>query len=319
MIVAAGSGPVAAQNPSHGPLTYEEGSPLHRLTFTAPMEAAPTLAAGVWGVDLGLAYSNIFEQDADAGHEIFLDLERLYSAVSVRYGVSARLEVAARLLWETTGGGVLDGAIVAWHDFFGFGQANRDRFPEGAYRQLFRDGGGTVYLDTPRRRFAFEELRLSAKATAATWREERGVLAVKVGARVPTTSDPRSPERGDVSLAALTRVPMGSWYLHGQLGASTVRATPELEPILRDATTFFGLALERSFGWIAAVAQYQVQSPVLRGFDHREVDRAASNLVLGFSGALGERWQWDAFFQEDLPSDTPAIDFTIGVRLSRSW
>jgi hypothetical protein len=37
------------------------------------------------------------------------------------------------------------------------------------------------------------------------------------------------------------------------------------------------------------------------------------------SGALGERWHWDASFQEDLPSDTPAIDFTLGLRVSRSW
>jgi hypothetical protein len=37
------------------------------------------------------------------------------------------------------------------------------------------------------------------------------------------------------------------------------------------------------------------------------------------SGALGERWRWDASFQEDLPSDTPAIDFTVGLRVSRSW
>jgi hypothetical protein len=101
-------------------------------------------------------------------------------------------------------------------------------------------------------------------------------------------------------------------------GAVAVRAAPELDPVLRDMSTFFGLAVERSLGRnIGAVAQYQIASPMLRGFDHRELDAPSSNLVLGLAGSWGEAWSWDMSFQEDLPADTPAIDFTLGLRLSR--
>jgi hypothetical protein len=85
-------------------------------------------------------------------------------------------------------------------------------------------------------------------------------------------------------------------------------------------TGFAGLALERPLtDRLAAVAQLQLASPLLRGFDHRELDWPANNLVLGLAGAWGQGWTWDASFQEDLPADTPAVDFTVSLRLSRSW
>ena len=55
------------------------------------------------------------------------------------------------------------------------------------------------------------------------------------------------------------------------------------------------------------MVQYQVQSPVLESFDHRELERPPSNLVLGASGRVGSTWGWDVSFQEDLPADTPAM------------
>jgi hypothetical protein len=99
-----------------------------------------------------------------------------------------------------------------------------------------------------------------------------------------------------------------------------VRASPELDPVLRDVTTFFGVAAERALGEsLAALVQYQLASPVLAGFEHRELDWPASNLLLGVAGRWGEAWSWDASFQEDVPADTPAIDFTLGFRVSRRW
>jgi hypothetical protein len=283
------------------------------------METAAPLARGGVAAELWLGYSNIFEQDSSATHMVFIDMERLTSAVTVRWGATDRLEVGGRVLLETTGPGVLDGAIRRWHELFGFGQANRDQFPEGRYAQFLSGGGDTVYLDVPRAALVFEDLRLFAKLLAHASPDGRNVLSARAEARIPGGSNPAAGERVDFALALLGRAGRGPWFVHGMVGASTLRASEELEPILRDASTFLTLALERSFGSFSAVAQYQVQSPVLRSFDHRELDRSPSNLVLGMSGALGERWRWDASFQEDLPSDTPAIDFTLGLRVSRSW
>lgn len=309
----------SAQNPSHGPLTFEEGSPLHRLSYTAMMEDGGLTAPGTVVAELYMGLSNIFEQDSSATHVLLLDLERVVTTLTVRWGATGRLELGGRVTLETTGGGVLDGVILAFHERVGFGQANRDRFVEGAYDQRLRKGDGTVFLDIPRKTLGFEDARLFAKLEAAGSDDGRNVLSLKTEIRLPGRSNRAASERVDVALMAVGRLGLGNWFLHGMVGASTVRASTALEPILRGASTFLTLGLERSFGALSAVAQYQAQSPVLKSFDHRELDRAATNMIFGLSGDLGELWSWDASLQEDLPADTPAVDFTLGLRVSRAW
>ena len=307
--------------PAFGPLTAEEGSPLQRIAYTATAEGADVVAPGSVSAGVWLGVSNIFEQDSASTHLLFLDLERLTTALTVRVGVWEGLEVGGRLTLESTGAGVLDAAIHWWHERLGFGQANRDRFPAGAYRQRLEDGSGRVLLDARPRTLALDEIRVFAKWRAAAAADGRSVLALRATTRVPVTSDLFGSESADLALAALGRVALGSWYAHGMLGASTVRASAaELDARLDDSAAFLMLGVERSLGSsVAAVVQWSIASAVLRGFHDRELDRAPSNLVLGLAGRAGDAWRWDVSFQEDVPADTPAVDFTLGLRLSRTW
>jgi hypothetical protein len=309
-----------AQRPSFGPLTWEEGSPLQRIAHTPALEPADVIGRGRISADLWLGYSNIFEQDSSATHRLFLDTERLLTAATVRWGVSDRLEVGGRLTLETTGGGVLDSFVEWYHERLGFGQANRDRFPKDSYAQRLSDGGPDPLLDLRRRTMGLDDLQLFAKWSAASSRNGRSALSLKGTARLPGRSNASGAERADAALVALGRLAAGSWYVHAMLGAGVVRVPPALQPFVRGTSAFFGLAAERSLGenW-SALAQYQIASPLLRGFDHRELDWPASNLILGLAGRWGEDWSWDASFQEDLPADTPAIDFTVGFRITRTW
>jgi hypothetical protein len=210
--------------------------------------------------------------------------------------------------------------ILGWHNRLGFGNANRDRFPEGVYRQRLTDGKNRTFLDIPRTTLGFEDVRFFAKWRALESADRRSVLSLRTVARIPGDSNLAGDERGDVALMALGRLGMGAWYAHVMLGGATVRASPELAPILKDASAFFTLAFERSVGpRIAALVQFQTQSAILRSFDHRELDRAPTSLLFGLAGRWGDSWRWDASFQEDVPADTPAIDFTIGLRVSSTW
>lgn len=309
-----------AQRPAFGPLTWEEGSPLQRVSLTPAFERADLTPPGSLSADLWLGYSNMFEQDSSATHLLFLDTERLLSAITIRWGVSGQVEVGGRLTLETTGGGILDSFVHGYHEKLGFGQANRDRFPRDGYAQRLSDGSGAPLLDIPRRTLGPEDVQVFAKWRAATSADGRSTLSLRGTARVPAGANTIGDERVDAALVALGRLGAGAWYVHGLLGAGIVRTSPELEPILRDWSAYLGVAAERSLGSsVSAVAQYQVASPLLRGFDHRELDWPASNLVLGLAGRWGEGWTWDASFQEDLPADTPAIDFTLSLRVSRTW
>jgi hypothetical protein len=262
----------------------------------------------------------MFEQDSSATHVLFFDTERLLSAVTLRWGAAERLEVGGRVTVETTGRGILDSFVHWYHDVLNFGQANRDRFPEDQYAQRLTNGGATEYLDLGRRTLGVSDLQLFAKWRVLASPDGGPALALRLTGRLPTRSNRVAPERADGSLVLLGRIGGGPWYLHTMAGVVAVRAAPALDPILHDANAYFGLSVERTLSRsLSAVVQYQLGSPALRGFDHRELDWPSSNLVLGVAGRWGEWWSWDASFQEDLPADTPAIDFTLGLRVSRRW
>jgi len=284
------------------------------------MEMADPTAPGTFTADLWLGYSNIFEQDSAATHVLMLDLERLMTTTTVRYGVSEALEIGGRLTFETSGGGVLDPFISWWHRTLRLGNANRERYPKEAYAQRLSDGSGTVRLDAPNRTMALEDVRLFAKWRLWASGDGDRLVSLKGVTRIPTQDNGVSRERPDVGLMLLGRTRWGRVHIHGMVGGSTVRATSELAPILRRASAFFTLAAEYPLTeGVSGVLQYSGTSATAKGFHDRELDSPPMNVLFGLAGRWGPDWRWDVGFQEDIPTDTPAIDFTLGVRLSRSW
>lgn len=311
---------LAAQTAPFGPLTSEEGSPLQRVAYTPMMERADLAPPGSLSADLWLGYSNIFEQDSAATHELFLDLERLISTTTIRYGVSEKLEIGGRVTLETTGGGVLDPFISWWHTRFNLGNANRERYPQEGYAQRLKDASGKVVLDAPSRTLALEDIRLFAKWRLYASDDGNRLLTLRGVTRIPTQDNGVSEERTDVALMLLGRTRWGRFHIHGMVGGSTIRASSELDPIRRSESAFLTLAAEYPFAdWISGVVQYSIASATTQGFHDREIDSPPMNLVFGLAGRMGEKWRWDASFQEDIPPDTPAVDFTLGIRVSRSW
>jgi len=319
-IIGSVAAPARAQTAPFGPLTSEEGGPLQRVSYTPMMERADLAAPGKLTADMWLGYSNIFEQDSSATHILFMDLERLISTATVRYGVSEALEIGGRLTLETTGGGVLDPLISWWHTHLSLGNSNRERFPKDAYSQRLVDGAGRVRIDAPNRTLALEDVRLFAKWRLYASEDGSRLLSLRGVTRIPTQDNWVSEERTDVALILLGRTRWGRFHIHGMVGGSTIRASSELDPILRSKAAFLTLGGEYPIAdWISGVVQYSIASPTTQGFHHKELDSPPMNLVFGLAGRWGEDWRWDASFQEDIPPDTPAVDFTLGIRVSRSW
>ena len=319
LLTLLGAGPLAAQQPSFGPLTSEEGAPIHRLGFVPMLEGADVSEPGAVSADLWLGFSNIFEQDSSETHVLHMDMERLLTAVTVRWGAAEALEIGGRITFETTGGGFLDSFVLWYHEALGFGQANRDRYPTDEFT-LRLDNGDRTLVEGRSRRLGLDDARLFVKWRASASEDGRSVLSLKAVGWLPAQSNRIGRRSADVALMGLGRLGVGSWYLHGMLGASTARTAPELASVVRDGSVFFAVAVERSLGsGVSGVLQYQASTPLLYGFRHRELDGMAGNIVFGLAGRWGEAWSWDVGFQEDLPADTPAVDFTLGVRVSRTW
>lgn len=310
-----------AQTRWQGPLTSEDGAPLHRISLTSVAEPADLVPTGGVHTEIWLGYSNIFEQDSTASHVLLMDMERLLSTTTVRMAVSDRLEVGGRLTFESTGGGVLDGFVSWWHGFLGVGNGNREWFPDGGYDQRLEVGSGNLVIDVPSSTLGLEDARLFGKWRLLGGPGDSRALSLRATLRLPARDAGVVRPGTDVGVTALARASGTRWHAHAMVGMATVRATTDLGgDLFRPYTYHFLLAGERALGdWVSAVAQYQLSTPVLRAFEHRKLDSPSGNLVFGVAGRMGDAWRWDLSFQEDLPAESPAVDFTLGLRLSRAW
>lgn len=310
----------SAQHRSLGLLVTEEGSPLYRLGLTPVAESADPVARGHVQLELWSGYSNIFEQDSTRSHVLFLDLERLINTVTVRVGAARGLEVGARLGLETSWGGFLDGFLSGFHETVGFGNANRERFPNGVYRQELDDGDGKVLLDVPQRTFHPVDVRIFGKWRFLGSAGDRRVASLRVVGRLPVSSNLAGEERADVGVMAATRLSSGPWHVHSTVGVLTSFAAPSPDAILRQRAFLFLVGLERNLGarW-SGVVEFNAQTPRVRSFDGTELDGLPGDFVFGVVGLLGRHWKVDVSFQEDIPPGSPAVDFTAGLRISRIW
>ncbi|HSG10096.1 MAG TPA: DUF3187 family protein [Longimicrobiales bacterium] len=312
--------PGSAQFPSLGPISAEEGTPLHRLSYTPMVEGADLTPRGALRIDLWTGYSNIFEQDSAEAATLYLDMERMIATAALRYGLGERLEIGGRLTVQTDWGGFLDGFVAGFHETLSLGNRNRRNFPEGAYGQTLEDGDGRILVDVPRRTFDVVDVRVFAKWSAVASADGRRALSLRAVTRMPTARSTVGAQRADLSLMALGRAAWGGFHLHGMAGGATVNRSPELLDVLRGYNVFAMFGAERPFSdHLSAVVQFTGSTPILRSFGDSDVDGIPTNLVFGVVGRTAGGWRWEVAMQEDVPPRGPSLDFTMQLGLGRTW
>lgn len=310
----------AAQSAPVGPITFEEQSPLQRVSYTFRTEGADLVAPGRIEADLWLGYSNIFEHDSSGTHRLFLDMGSLLSSTTLRYGLARDWEVGTSLTFATTGGGFLDSFLIQYHRFLGLGDSERGAYPRNAYHGWLENGAGHVLLSEPSHELALDNVRVFAKWRAYRSADGGGVLSLKAVGEVPGDQNTVGHKRANLALMALGRRSWTRYQVFGMLGAATVRVGPELRPIVRPWAWYVMAGGARSLApWISAVGELTVASPRMRGFHAAMVDGAPINLVLGFAGRARDQWRWNFGLQEDTPPTRPSVDFTLCLGLSRTW
>ena len=311
---------VSAQRPPLGPLSAEEGAPLQRLGYTPMVEAAAPVGVGTLRTEMWIGYTNLFEQDSTADHVLYLDMERMVTAVTVRYGLAEDVEVGGRLSLHSSWGGFLDGAMVGFHRLLGLGVRERPFHPEGAYRDVLRDGGGRTLAEVPERHLALDDVRLFAKWGMLAGPHGAGSLSVRAVARIPTSQPTVGSERADVGLMLLGNVAWRGVHLHAMAGGSSVRRGADMLDVLRGRQWFGMVGVERPLReGLSGVVEWTASTSLVRDFDDHDVDGAPMNVVFGLVGVTGSDWRWEAALQEDCPPRGPSLDFTLQLALARSW
>jgi hypothetical protein len=277
------------------------------------------LAAGETRIDIGVAYSNIFERSDTPTHFQLFDLERLSTTVVVRRNLTSRFEAGARLTVHTSWTGFLDGLIQGVHDAFNTSNGDRAFVETGGYDLVLRQRNGEALLDIAKRGFAPADLHLFGRALLYGGPSESSTVSVQGTVKIPTGVEGTNTGRADVALEVLGRQGGGPWALHWMLGATTLSPPVPLEPLANDAAVLFGAGVERVLGsGLSLIAQAQSSSRYVSGIGEDELDDFP--LIIGF-GVAGSttHWGWQAGFVEDIPPNGPSADITLHVQFSRIW
>jgi len=125
--------------------------------------------------------------------------------------------------------------------------------------------------------------------------------------------------RADAAVELLARQSFGRWHLHGAAGVTSLSPPRELEPLTRDAALYMTLGGERLLtDGLSLIAQFVGGTGYFEGLGNEQVDGNPMNLVFGFAGRGGP-WGWELSFSEDVPPGSPSTDFTLALRVNRTF
>ncbi|MDT8369809.1 MAG: DUF3187 family protein [Longimicrobiales bacterium] len=313
VVLLAGADPGEAQWRGNGPFRVPEQNPLYQRFLTPRPERAELLEPGQIEFAMRSTYSNIFEFVRTTEVAATLDTERSTTGMEVVWAPSARYEVGVRGAIVIDYGGFLDGPVQEFHDIFNLPNGNRDDVENGNVDLSLVTPGDTVFsLD--------EGAHLTDPVVwvAVPLLRGRRALAARVSLKLPIGSSNHSTGKTDVGVQLDGQHVFTNWAVYSGLAVSTLNAGSELDRWDKDVALTWHLGGERRIGegW-GILAQFQGSTAFLEGFGDRVLDRAPVNFGVGASGRAGSEWTWQAVFTEDIRSNSPAVDFTFDIHLSR--
>ncbi|WP_405285548.1 DUF3187 family protein [Gaopeijia maritima] len=304
-----------------GPLRVAERNPLYHLFLTPTVRGSAVLERGETRMALSTAYSNIFEYNASTTFLQIFDLERSSTVISLARGLGAGFEVGGVVGFQHNWGGFLDPAIQGLHELFGFPNADREKVQNGGFGIYLGSRSRTpeVFLDLPPGT-GLEAPRVWAAWRAAGGARRAGELTFRTLVKLPFGDHRASSRTTDWAVEAAGRRSWGGTHLHLSAGVVRFGLPPRLEPIMRDGAWFGSVAVEqRVADGIALLAQFFGGSRYAAGFGIDELDNLPLNLSLGGRGRFGDAWSWQVSFTEDVPPNSPSVDFTVDLMIARSW
>lgn len=256
---------------------------------------------------LALDWSNEFVVKQNTNESLTEDGETQRYALYYARGLGNGFELNAELPLLITGGGVLDGIIQNWHDFWGLPNGGRQDAPHDRYLfQYVRDNRTLLKVDQGTAGLGDLELGAGWQALPA--------LALRAMVKLPT-GDAGKLTGGNAGGALWADYDpfKGSarWFGFLSLGASYNARSEVLSAQQRRFVGFGGGGAGfRIFRPFALMAQLYGHTPLYSGSEIGALTRDGLQIAFGGRYDFNARTQLNLGFQEDLSVDT-APDFSI--------
>lgn len=314
VLLAALAGPAAADDPLRMPLYVKNLSPVAGLFGLPSQRSAATVPAGRWQAALHGSVASHYVADRAGGEQVNLDGETQRLALALRYGLAAGWDLQLELPWQRQDGGVLDGAIDGWHEFWGMPDNGRGDAP--------RDQIDYRYAD-PRLRFALLDSSsgvgdASLALQRRLYRGDGVVVAASLGYKFGTgdAGDFTGSGEGD-AFAALRASGAGEdalgWY--GQAGYLRAGEVAGLGARQERNLWFAGAGLSwgLSPAW-SLLAQFDAHAAPMDS----ALDALGSDAMMLSAGArwrFARQWAVDVSLVEDIAVETaPDVIFQASLR-----
>lgn len=312
------AGPAFGQDASGipRPLPIGSQSPVMGVYGIPKAEGTDITARRTFQWDAGISLTSHFNGTDTTRESILLDGETARFAFQVRYGIDDTWDVAAEVPWVRHGGGFLDGFIINWHDFWGFGQRGRDDLPEDRidYRYT-RDGDTRLNIDSATG--GLGDMVLSARRNLASGPGGAAVLHTQV--KLPTGDAGKLTGSGAPDIGAgieLGRRWHPDWYSSFRAGAAYLGEGEVLPELQRNWAGYGGLDLVwRPVRSMALRAQFDAHTSPYSNSELKELSDWSGMLTAGGTWYISRALAVDLAVVENIPNANVASDVTFQVRL----
>lgn len=328
LLAATAATAARAEESRRGPFEAREGwlpaQPRLSLPAASPDLLAPgrsRLALALdWGNDFGWRQSVAGETPRE--RSFLVDGEHRSLALEWRRGLSARVELDARLPLQWRGGGELDGLIDWFHGFtrrLGLPENGRPRFARDQLRLLGRSPAGVPLEWTGTGGTGLGRLELGSRLALVEPRAGRAPLSLAARLTLPTGTGPFALPGLEAGAQLLAGHRLGrSWDLYAGLGASA-HGRNEWQGLRYEPLRVHGFAaLEwRPARRLSLLAQLDGAGPLLK--DVADYPQLHSYLRLVARLDLDQDTRLDLGFAENVKNQQATTDFALLVGVARRF
>lgn len=313
---------ISWQNHSLGPLKGRNQAPLLNLFYTLSPEKAETMGEGRKEFRLDLDVSNISNLENTGDSILIYDMEIYRPSLHYSYGLSDDADLHLEIPFLAFNGGVMDGAIQDFHEFFGMPNGGRERIPDYGFGYSLVLNGNEIF------EYSASGLDLSDVDVDVKWQiNKQGAvwpsLAIRAGVKFPTGKFDRGKGSGEFDYAfgiTISRT-IRRFFVFAGYNLSIIKVPHSLNGlIVEDIRQYFAgaeyMAIQDK---LSLVVQLEGQNTPYTRTGLKTLDKDILELVAGFRGLLrNERLIWQLSMREDLEQYS-TVDFTLSFSMGARY